>query len=58
MQLLKYSGREPGHYPTEKMIDPKFKRKCMITVRIHTVFALDEKQKTVIREEKQRGDYS
>lgn len=30
----------------------------MITVRIHTVFALDEKQKTVIREEKQRGDYS
>ena len=22
MQLLKYSGREPGHYPTEKMIDP------------------------------------
>ena len=24
MQLLKYSGREPGHYPTEKMIDPFF----------------------------------
>ena len=24
MQLLKYSGRELGHYPTEKMIDPYF----------------------------------
>ena len=37
MQLLKYSGREPGHFPTEKMIDPVFSmRKKIMTVAMAT----------------------